>query len=78
VIQPTRRACPFTNALKLDSLTELAVATSSRIARSVGVPIFPSAMSQGVGGGLVLASTNRNLPITLWVDCKNLNLTKTL
>ncbi|WP_373544206.1 hypothetical protein [Chamaesiphon sp.] len=51
--EPTRRDCLFTNTLKLDSLTELTVFTSSRVARSIGMPIFPSAVSQGVGGGLV-------------------------
>ena len=46
-IEATRRACPFTTALKLASPTDAKLAAGSRFAVGRGAN-FPSAVSQGV------------------------------
>ena len=48
------KGLPLYQRAKIGLPTELVGNTGSRVARSVGMPIFPSALSQGVGGELAL------------------------
>ena len=48
------KGLPLYHRAKIGFPTEQVGNTGSRVARSVGMPIFPSALSQGVGDRLVL------------------------